>query len=57
MKKTYLQPDTKSVTIELNSIMTGSVNSISETQAQEGTEETPVNLSRQGGLWDDEEEE
>ena len=54
MKKIYMQPDTKSVKIELNSLMAGSVGSTSETPAPEGEENTPVNYTRRGGLWDDE---
>lgn len=53
-KKLYIQPETKSVIIELHSIIAASPNSISSTQALEGTEETPVNYSRRGSLWDDE---
>ena len=57
MKKRYMQPDTKSVKIELSSIIAASVNSLSSTQALEGTEETPVNFSRQTSVWGDDVEE
>ena len=55
-KKLYIQPETKSVKIELHSIIAASPNSISETPATEGSEDSPVNFSRRGGLWDDEED-
>ena len=56
MKKTYLQPNTITVKVRLSRIITASVNSISNTQAATGDENSPANFSRRdGGLWDDEE--
>lgn len=52
-KKLYIQPQTKTVKMELHSIIAASPYSISETSAEEGSEDSPVNFSR-GGFWDDE---
>ena len=51
MKKKYMQPDTESVKIELNSLMT--ISNTSEDQAGEGSENAPVNYSRDFDDWDE----
>ena len=53
-KKLYIQPETNFIKIEMHSIIAASPYSISDTPAAEGSEDSPVNLSRGGGLWDDE---
>jgi len=55
MKKTYQIPSIDIYEMKLtNSMLTGSVNSISTEEADKGTEDSPVNFGRgTDGDWDD----
>ena len=50
-----MQPNTVTAKIELSQLMTTSPspNNIVETEAEEGTEENPVNFARRHSLWDE----
>ena len=57
MKKNYLKPNTNMCKIQLASMITGSVGSISKTEAAAGSSDGPVNYSRgNNSFWDDDEE-
>ena len=57
MKKTYFEPKTTIVNVQLTQLMAGSLNSLNETGGEAEVIErdaTGAGLSR-GGFWDDEE--
>ena len=54
MKKTYIAPETQEHKINIESLL--DVTSTNDTQAGTGSENAPVNFSREGGLiWELEE--
>ena len=57
MKKTYIAPNVNVYKVEINNILAGSPQiNRGTTTAEEGTSDSPVNLSREGGLiWELEE--
>ena len=60
MKKTYIEPSITLVELKMESmIAAGSVGSTSEEEAGSGSEDAPVNFSRQGwgSVWDDDADE
>jgi hypothetical protein len=52
MKKNYIVPETKNFKLQIGHLMT--VSGISNSTVGEGSASSPVNLSRGGGDWDDE---
>lgn len=57
MKKTYMKPFVNGFETEIETLLAGSMSQTSDTEAPEGTENEPGNLSRDNWSdadWDDE---
>lgn len=52
MKKNYIAPSTQVYVMHMEPLM--GINSISDDRAGAGSSDSPVNFSREGGSWDDE---
>ena len=53
MKRKYITPAIGNMCMDISSLLMASVNSISDTEAQESVSGNTVNLGRQGSFWDE----